>query len=112
MIFHASIPADDPERVARVLGELWQRDYFPFVLEGTFVIFANDGLGTQLEVAPRREEIIPAPEHLDLQSNSAPRPTTPYTSTLIRRLPSNKSGLLPIGRAGWHASATVEAPSR
>jgi hypothetical protein len=80
MIFHASIPADDPERVARVLGELWQRDYFPFVLEGTFVVFANDGVGTQLEVAPRREEIIPAPEHLDLQTNSA---ASPYNAVHI-----------------------------
>jgi hypothetical protein len=74
MIFHASIPADDPERVARVLGELWQREYFPFVLEGTYVVFANDDRGTQLEVAPRRDELVPAEEHLDLLTNPAASP--------------------------------------
>ena len=30
MIFHASIPADDPKRVARVLGEVLCGGYSPF----------------------------------------------------------------------------------
>jgi len=100
MIFHASIPADDPERVARVLGELWQRDYFPFVLEGTFVVFANDDLGTQLEIAPRPDEIVPAAEQLDLQTNSAASPynavhiniDTPLAFEQVRRI---------ADREGW-----------
>ena len=27
MIIHASIPADDPERVARIIAELWRGTY-------------------------------------------------------------------------------------
>jgi hypothetical protein len=44
------------------------------------MVFANGGLGTQLEVALRREEIIPAPEHLDLQTNST---ASPYNAVHI-----------------------------
>ncbi len=39
MIIHASIPADDPERVARVIAELWRGESFPF-LAGTFIAMA------------------------------------------------------------------------
>jgi hypothetical protein len=32
MIIHASIPADDPERVARIIAELWRGTYAPFIV--------------------------------------------------------------------------------
>ncbi len=52
MIIHASIPADDPERVARVIAELWRGESFPF-FAGTFIAMAGDDRGSQIEVAKR-----------------------------------------------------------
>jgi hypothetical protein len=62
MIFHASIPADDPERVARVLGELLGGGYSPFhVGRHSFMARggADDEHGTGIEVYPRDEVMMP-----------------------------------------------------
>lgn len=60
MIFHASIPADDPERVARVMAEIWRGEAFPFPpWPGGFVAVAGDDRGTTLEVYPRAHTIAP-----------------------------------------------------
>lgn len=60
MIFHASVPADDPERVARVMAEIWRGEAFPFPpWPGGFVAVAGDDRGTTLEVYPRAHTIAP-----------------------------------------------------
>jgi hypothetical protein len=62
MIFHASIPADDPARVARVLGELLGGGYSPFhVGRHSFMARggADDEHGTGVEVYPRDEVLVP-----------------------------------------------------
>jgi hypothetical protein len=62
MIFHASIPADDPERVARVLGELLGGGYSPFhVGRRSFMARggADDEYRTGIEVYPRDEVMMP-----------------------------------------------------
>jgi len=62
MIFHASIPADDPERVARVLGELLGGGYSPFhVGRHSFMARggADDEHRTGIEVYPRDEVMMP-----------------------------------------------------
>jgi hypothetical protein len=62
MIFHASIPADDPERVARVLGELLGGAYVPFhVGRHSFMARggADDEHRTAIEVYPRDEVMMP-----------------------------------------------------
>jgi hypothetical protein len=54
MIIHAYIPADDPERVARVIAEVWLGEYFPSTaivstdISDGFVI-GTDGRRTDLE---------------------------------------------------------------
>ncbi len=60
MIIHASIPADDPERVARVIAEVWRGEHFPFLFPQTFIVMAGDDRGNMIEVAPRGKEICPA----------------------------------------------------
>jgi hypothetical protein len=74
MIYHASIPADEPERVARVIAELWRGEYFPFVFLGTFIVFAGDDRGTHIEVCPRGQEGIPGKEQSEIQTNPSPSP--------------------------------------
>jgi hypothetical protein len=62
MIHHASIPADDPERVARVLGEILGGGHSPFhVGRHSFMARggADDEHGTGIEVYPRDEVMMP-----------------------------------------------------
>jgi hypothetical protein len=56
MIFHASIPADDPERVARVLAEIWKTHYFPFVFPDSYVVISGNEWGNNIEVCKRGDE--------------------------------------------------------
>ncbi|WP_374575648.1 hypothetical protein [Phenylobacterium sp.] len=60
MIFHASIPADEPEHVARVIAEIWRGEAFPFPpWPGGFVAMAGDARNTTVEVYPRNQAIAP-----------------------------------------------------
>ena len=60
MIFHTSIPADDPERVATVLAEIWDGEAFGFPpWPGAYVAIAGDDRGTTLEVYPRDQTMAP-----------------------------------------------------
>jgi len=53
MIHHVSIPAREPERVAKVLVELMGGRYFPFgPIEGAFLASSGDTHGTLIEVYP------------------------------------------------------------
>ena len=62
MIFHVSIDADNPQRVAEVIAELWdgQATPFPPVIEGSWVALAGDERNTVIEVYPRGTELVPA----------------------------------------------------
>ena len=55
MLFHMSIAADDPQRVAEVFAELWQGSTRPFrsVSDGGWMALAGDDRGTLLEIYPR-----------------------------------------------------------
>ncbi len=60
MILHTSIPAKNPEQVAKVLAELCQGVVKPFApLKNAFMVYANDGQGSGFEVYP--ENIILTP---------------------------------------------------
>lgn len=61
MIHHVSIPARDPERVARVLAELLGGYSGPFIgpFPGAFVAYAEDAHGTGIEVYPDTTLIVP-----------------------------------------------------
>jgi hypothetical protein len=72
MIFHGSIPADEPERVAKVIAELWRCEYFPFIFPNNFLILSNDDRGSALETGPRGEGLIPGGGAVDRQIFQAP----------------------------------------
>jgi hypothetical protein len=74
MIFHGSIPADEPERVARVIAELWRCEYFPFIFPNNFLILSNDDRGSALETGPRGEALAPGGSAVDRQIYQAPPP--------------------------------------
>lgn len=54
MLFHMSIAADDPERVARVIAEFWGGTVrrFPPISDNGWIALAHDERGTCLEVYP------------------------------------------------------------
>ena len=60
MLFHVSIDADDPRRVAEVLAELWGGRAFPFpaVIEGSWAALAGDDRGTMIEIYPRGTQLL------------------------------------------------------
>ena len=64
MIFHASIEADEPCRVAHYFAELWDgiATPFPAVIEGGWVALSGDERNTLLEVYPRGTELYEAEE--------------------------------------------------
>ena len=59
MLFHCSVEADDPERVANFVAELWGGEALPFpsVIEGSWVALAGDDRGTMIEFYPRGTEL-------------------------------------------------------
>ena len=60
MINHISIAVNEPERVANVLGEIWDGVVFPFPpAPGSFFVLANDGRGTAIEVTPAGTVMVP-----------------------------------------------------
>jgi len=69
MIFHISIDADDPPRVARALARLWRAEALPFppVGEASLIVLADDGRNSAIEVYPRGVELHPAPGDADAQ---------------------------------------------
>ncbi len=60
MLYHVSIDADDPQRVATVIAELWggQAAPFPPVIDGGWVAIAGDDRATLVEVYPRGTELV------------------------------------------------------
>jgi hypothetical protein len=65
MLFHISIDANDPHRVATVIAELWKGQVAPFpaVIEGSWVAVAGDDRGSLVEVYPRGTELVLAEGH-------------------------------------------------
>jgi hypothetical protein len=63
LLFHVSIDARHPERVASVLAELFGGEALPFppVGDGSWIAFAGDARNTAIEIYPRGTELIEAP---------------------------------------------------
>jgi hypothetical protein len=105
MMFHASVPADDPERVARVVAEIWQGVALPFPpWPGAFVAMAGDARNTTMECYPRAQVVSPG----DADGMARPRhePSSGrYTSFhLAIGTPRTADEILAIGeREGWRA---------
>jgi hypothetical protein len=67
MLFHISIDARNPQRVARVFAELFGGEATPFppVAEGSWLAHAGDDRNTGIEVYPRGTELIEGPGDAD-----------------------------------------------
>lgn len=102
MLFHASIAAADPKRVAGVVAELWGGKIFPFSpgVGNSWMVIADDGRGTGLEVYPhghllKQIPVKDAPLRTDLPAETA---THIALGTIL-----SKDEVLSIGkREGWN----------
>jgi hypothetical protein len=105
MIFHASIPAREPERVAAVIAEIWGGQSFRFPpWPGAWVTMAGDARGSMVEVYPHTLPIAPgtgdgmARPHPD----AAPRPYACFHLAIATERTVDE--ILAIGaREGWRA---------
>ena len=72
MINHISIAVNEPKKVAEVLAEIWDGIVYPFPpAPGSFMVLANDGKGTGVEIIPAGTVIIPGeglPEESDVDA--------------------------------------------
>ena len=105
MIFHASIPAHDPQRVATVVAEIWGGEAFRFPpWPGGWVAMAGDERGSMLEVYPRKQVMAPGEGDAMVRTlaDEAPRPYSCFHLAVATRLAPEQ--ILEIGaREGWRA---------
>lgn len=70
MIFHASIDATNPLRVAQFIADLWDGYVSPFppVAKNSWIAMAGDERGTAVEVYPLGTELVEMPGDADAGS--------------------------------------------
>jgi hypothetical protein len=85
MINHISIAVHNPEKVANVLAEIWNGFVIPFPpAPGSFMVLANDGRGSAVEVTPIDTILIPG-EGLPPEENfDANVKTEQYEAQFVR----------------------------
>ena len=106
MLFHASIPARDPERVATVLAEIWRGRVLPFAAApGAFVVVAEDSPEVHVEVTPTTHNALPA-DHPDAVRLGG---LDPLVGTHVRLgVPCEEVDLHRIARAaGWRSRTAL-----
>ena len=107
MIHHISIAAKDPRHVAEVLAELWQTRALPFPpVPDSFIVIADDGRGTAIEVSPLGTEILPGEGDAQAQTTQNAG-VSPYTAThAALSVPLSRDRIKEIAeREGWRTGA-------
>jgi hypothetical protein len=73
MLFHASIPARNPENVARVIAELWGGFHAPFPsFPDSWMAIAGDDRGSIIETYPSDRVLIPGGERASFEPGERP----------------------------------------
>ena len=105
MIFHASIPADEPRHVAEVLAEIFGGEALPFPpWPGAFVAMAGDDRNTTIEVYPRTAVMLPGEGDEMVVAGAAEAPPRHGCFHLAVATKLEADEVLAIGqREGWRA---------
>lgn len=106
MIFHVSISAADPSRVAGVLAELWRGKVYPFrpVAQGSLFVHAGDDRNSAIEVYPRGTELIPADGDADASSRHNPADDGHSPTHIAIATPLSQQEVMAVAaREGWLA---------
>ena len=109
MIFHLSLPARDPGRVAAVMAELWRGEAFPFhPIPGAWIAMAGDAHGTALEVYPAETVLIAGDTALDSETGPTPANTASHAAV---ETPLSEAEVHAIAeREGWLARRCDRGP--
>lgn len=93
MINHISIAVEDPTRTAEFLAELWDGMVLPFPpAEGAFIVLANDGKGSGVEVLPADTVLKPGEGLPDEENFSAQTATEQNEARFVRTEATNDFG--------------------
>jgi hypothetical protein len=112
MIHHVSITARDPKHVADVLCELAGWRYRPFLgpVPGAFMLLAEDGHGTAIEVYPEETVIQPGAGEVQASMRREPSPQLVPFHFLLS-LDVDPDQVLRIAeREGWRALRCWRGP--
>ena len=105
MIFHASIRAAEPERVARVIAEIWRGGVAPApreTFEECWVAFGRDERGTQIEVLPLDFAFVPHSLRASVPFRDPARRAGLTAVHFAIASPRSKEEVMHIGqREGW-----------
>lgn len=106
MIFHFSIDADDPPRVAAALARIWRGEAFPFppVGEGSMIVLAGDHRNSAIEIYPRGAELRPADGDADAQARMSDRPQVYSATHAAIATPLDQVAVMALAaEEGWQA---------
>jgi len=93
MINHISIAVEDPARTAEFLGKLWDAMVLPFPpAEGAFIVIANDGRGSAVEVLPVDMVLEPGEGLPDEENFNIETPTERNEAQFVRTEANRKFG--------------------
>ncbi len=85
MINHISIAVRDTEKVAAVLAEIWNGFAIPFPpAPNSFIVFANDGRGTAVEVTPIDTILVPGEGFPSEDSSNVNVETEKYEGKFVK----------------------------
>jgi len=113
MIHHVSIPARNPEHVARVLHELIGGYVGPFVgpFPGSWVAYAEDAFGTGFEVYPDGTALVPGQgdEQCSFEMRDSTSATTFHALVSVK---ADRATIERIGaREGWRTRNFWRGPT-
>jgi hypothetical protein len=103
VIHHVSIPARDPQHVARVLAELLGGYAGPFIgpMPGAWVVYQEDGVGTGIEVYTEDTLIVPG-ENRTLGRVERGAPPQAVAFHALISVKADRASIERIGaREGW-----------
>jgi hypothetical protein len=110
MLVHASFPAHDPERAARVVAELWRGRSFRFpVFPSSHVAVKGDERGTIVEFYPAGQALVPGPDGVVWSRREA----GPSETHLAIGTELDEAAVHAIGRReGWRTQTFSRGPFR
>jgi catechol 2,3-dioxygenase-like lactoylglutathione lyase family enzyme len=109
-IHHFSIPARDPERVARVLAEVLGARVIPIPHpRGTLLVYAGDSDGSAIEIWPAAMR-SGAGDH-ELQTSDLPLPEAwPHHAYVTSETSDADAVVAAFAREGWKAEKVHNGP--